>query len=89
MPLIKREFGLSVDQVANINIAAVTVTILVRCASARSAPASPSVETERLPEPPRGRAALASSPKCADVLFRSIAMEIPGLQCAIWSLTAD
>ncbi len=30
MPLIKREFGLSVDQVANINIAAVAVTILVR-----------------------------------------------------------
>jgi len=30
MPLIKREFGLSADQVANINIAAVAVTILVR-----------------------------------------------------------
>jgi MFS transporter, NNP family, nitrate/nitrite transporter len=30
MPLIKKEFGLSVDQVANINIAAVAVTILVR-----------------------------------------------------------
>jgi NNP family nitrate/nitrite transporter-like MFS transporter len=30
MPLIKREFGLSVDQIANINIAAVAVTILVR-----------------------------------------------------------
>lgn len=30
MPLIKSEFGLSVDQVANINIAAVAVTILVR-----------------------------------------------------------
>src|SRR5260370_23121551 len=30
MPLIKREFGLSVDQVANINIAAVAATILVR-----------------------------------------------------------
>ncbi|MFL9959312.1 MFS transporter [Paraburkholderia nemoris] len=30
MPLIKREFGLSVDQVADINIAAVAVTILVR-----------------------------------------------------------
>ncbi|MDR6412761.1 MFS transporter [Paraburkholderia terricola] len=30
MPLIKREFGLSVDQVANISIAAVAVTILVR-----------------------------------------------------------
>jgi len=30
MPLSKREFGLSVDQVANINIAAVAVTILVR-----------------------------------------------------------
>ena len=30
MPLIKREFGLSIDQVANINIAAVAATILVR-----------------------------------------------------------
>ncbi|WP_050451834.1 MFS transporter [Candidatus Burkholderia verschuerenii] len=30
MPLIKREYGLSADQVANINIAAVAVTILVR-----------------------------------------------------------
>ncbi|MBC8751176.1 MULTISPECIES: MFS transporter [Paraburkholderia] len=30
MPLIKSEFGLSVDQVANISIAAVAVTILVR-----------------------------------------------------------
>ncbi|BCG04407.1 nitrate transporter (plasmid) [Paraburkholderia sp. PGU19] len=30
MPLIKSQFGLSVDQVANINIAAVAVTILVR-----------------------------------------------------------
>jgi NNP family nitrate/nitrite transporter-like MFS transporter len=30
MPLVKREFGLSVDQVADINIAAVAVTILVR-----------------------------------------------------------
>ncbi|CAB4048706.1 MFS transporter [Paraburkholderia phenoliruptrix] len=30
MPLIKREFALSADQVANINIAAVAVTILVR-----------------------------------------------------------
>ncbi|WP_233804647.1 MFS transporter [Paraburkholderia sp. HP33-1] len=30
MPVIKREFGLSADQVANINIAAVAVTILVR-----------------------------------------------------------
>ena len=30
MPLIKTEFGLSKDQIANINIAAVAVTILVR-----------------------------------------------------------
>jgi len=30
MPLIQREFGLSIDQVANINIAAVAATILVR-----------------------------------------------------------
>jgi MFS transporter, NNP family, nitrate/nitrite transporter len=30
MPLIKQEFGLSIDQVANINIAAVAATILVR-----------------------------------------------------------
>ncbi len=30
MPLIKNEFGLSKDQIANINIAAVAVTILVR-----------------------------------------------------------
>src|SRR6202035_1181667 len=30
MALIKREFGLSIDQVANINIAAVAATILVR-----------------------------------------------------------
>ena len=30
MPLIKREYGLTADQVANINIAAVAVTILVR-----------------------------------------------------------
>ncbi|GAB5094681.1 MFS transporter [Caballeronia sp. LP006] len=30
MPLIKREYGLSNDQVANLNIAAVAVTILVR-----------------------------------------------------------
>jgi NNP family nitrate/nitrite transporter-like MFS transporter len=30
MPLIKREFGLSIDQVANINIAAVAATIVVR-----------------------------------------------------------
>ncbi|OAJ65527.1 MFS transporter, partial [Paraburkholderia ginsengiterrae] len=30
MPLIKSQFGLTVDQVANINIAAVAVTILVR-----------------------------------------------------------
>src|ERR1700742_1376057 len=30
MPLIKREFHLSADQVANINIAAVAITILVR-----------------------------------------------------------
>ena len=30
MPLIKKEFGLSKDQIANINIAAVAVTILVR-----------------------------------------------------------
>jgi NNP family nitrate/nitrite transporter-like MFS transporter len=32
MPLIKGELGLSVDQIANINIAAVAVTILVRLA---------------------------------------------------------
>lgn len=30
MPLIKREYGLDADQIANINIAAVAVTILVR-----------------------------------------------------------
>src|ERR1700742_3442308 len=30
MPLIKREFALTADQVANINIAAVAITILVR-----------------------------------------------------------
>jgi NNP family nitrate/nitrite transporter-like MFS transporter len=30
MPVIKREFGLSADQVVNINIDAVAVTILVR-----------------------------------------------------------
>src|SRR5688500_17581661 len=30
MPVIKGEFGLSKDQIANINIAAVAVTILVR-----------------------------------------------------------
>ena len=30
MPLIKAEFGLTKDQIANINIASVAVTILVR-----------------------------------------------------------
>jgi NNP family nitrate/nitrite transporter-like MFS transporter len=30
MPLIKGEFGLTKDQIANINIAAVAITILVR-----------------------------------------------------------
>src|SRR5437868_15123005 len=32
MPVIKSEFGLSKDQIANINIAAVGITILVRLA---------------------------------------------------------
>lgn len=32
MPVIKGEFGLTKDQIANINIAAVAITILVRLA---------------------------------------------------------